>query len=96
MKATREDIDSLLDERPRKLSPEEVDYKAAPEGSVIRCASCINLYQRAIDAHRVCQIVRSDEIDKEGIDPSFRCDWWTQDNFVYPLTEESATEIPAE
>jgi hypothetical protein len=79
----------LYGERPFKFGPEQVGYGPAPEGSAIRCASCLSYFKRAIDGHAVCEIFRSEETDQEGVRPDYRCQFWTSDGDVYPLTEES-------
>jgi hypothetical protein len=85
---TRKDIDELMSDRPFKFSPEEVDYRKSPSGSAMICAACFHLYRRAIDNHTVCELIRSDEIDRDGIDPSYRCDFYTCDGDVTPLRSE--------
>lgn len=92
MTVTREEIDALMQERVRKLTPEEVNYQPAPEGSAMRCASCFHMYLRAIDAHSICELIRSEEIDNEGIKPNWRCLFWTVDSDVTPLAPEEINE----
>lgn len=92
MTATREEIDELMLERCRKLSPEDVQYEQAPEGSAFRCSSCSHGYSRHSDGFPICELIRSEEIDIDGIRPDFRCNWWSVDNDIYPLTEETPIE----
>lgn len=83
-----EQYDQLVADRPIKYSPEEVGYQAAPEGSAIRCAGCFHFYQRATDHFGVCEIMRSEETDTEGVRPDWRCQFQTVDGEVHPLLEE--------
>ena len=84
-----EDIEQLMTDRPRKYAPEDVGYQEAPEGSALRCAGCFHLYRRATDGHTVCELIRSEEIDKNGIYPDWRCLFFTVDGTVTPLLEET-------
>lgn len=86
--ATLEEMLELYEERPRKLSTEQVGYEAAPEGSALRCSACRRFYLRAIDNFGTCEILRSDVTDEEGVRPDFRCRFWTCDGTVYPLYED--------
>jgi hypothetical protein len=83
-KLTKEDVFDLILDRPRKFSADEVAYRPALAGSAMRCGACINLYRRATDNFSVCQIMRSEETDDEGVAPNFTCDWWSLDNQVFP------------
>jgi hypothetical protein len=78
----------LIEERPRKFTPEEVGYVEAPEGSAIRCAGCLHYYRRAIDGFATCEIMRSDETDRSGVEPDYRCQFQTVDGVVFPLMED--------
>lgn len=84
----RKDVEALMKDRPDKFTPEDVDYRPAPEGSAIRCSACFHMYLRVIDNHSVCELIRSDQIDEEGIKPDYRCDFYTCDGDVTPLYEE--------
>jgi hypothetical protein len=83
----------LLDDRPRKFTAKEVGYQAAPEGSVLRCATCLHFFHRAIDNFSVCEIFRSEETDRNGVKPHWRCGFWTLDGSVHPLLEKEEEEI---
>jgi len=85
-----DDYHSLINNRPIKADAEEVDYEPAPEGSAMRCASCIHLYRRATDGFGVCEIFRDEQTDEEGIDPAYRCKFWSVDGEVMPLLEEES------
>ncbi len=91
---TREQIENVLSDRPFKFKAEQVHYRPAPNGSVLRCGSCVNLYRRAIDNFSVCQIMRSEETDADGVQPNFTCDWWSIDNEVYPRQPDEPTPSP--
>jgi hypothetical protein len=87
-------------DRPEKLDAEQVEYGPAPEGSVMRCASCQHLFTRRIDGFNVCEIFRDDESDRIGVRPDWRCKFWTVDGMVFPLLEEPPSteheEVPDE
>lgn len=78
----------VLDDRPYKFTAKQVGYKAAPEGSQMRCASCLHFFRRAIDDFAVCEIFRDEETDSDGVKPHWRCAFWTVDGQVHPLLEK--------
>ena len=84
---TLEDYREILDDRPVKFTAEEVGYQPAPEGSAMRCASCLHFYRRAIDGFSVCEIFRDEQTDRDGVLPDWRCRFWTVDSEVHPLLE---------
>ena len=90
MSVTLAVYDDIVADRPVKLSAEEVEYGPAPEGSAMRCGACWHLYRRATDGFAVCEIFRSPEVDREGIDPAYRCKFHTVDGDVFPLMEEGS------
>jgi hypothetical protein len=85
---TLDEYHELIADRVVKVTPEEVGYEAAPEGSALRCAGCLNYYRRSIDNFAVCQIMRSEETDVRGVHPDWRCQFFTVDDDVFPLYEE--------
>lgn len=88
MIVTKQQYDDLLKDRPVKFTPEEVGYTDAGD-SAMRCSTCRHYYLRQIDQFAVCEILRSDEIDDEGINPGWRCRFWTIDGERLPLLEGS-------
>lgn len=85
---SRNKVDELMLERPQKFTGAEVGYRPAPEGSAMRCGGCWHMYRRATDGFSVCEIFRDNEVDEHGIDPAYRCSFFTVDGDVYPLAEE--------
>lgn len=85
---------SIMLDRPKKLSEEDVGYGPAPEGSEMTCVNCLNYYRRSRDGHPVCQIFRSDKTDEEGVLPDWRCQFYTITGDVFPLLEEDEEAIP--
>jgi hypothetical protein len=83
-----ENVRDILHDRPEKFTAEEVGYRAAPAGSAMRCGSCHHMFRRATDSFAVCEIFRDEETDALGIDPAFRCMFWSADGTVRPLAEE--------
>jgi len=87
------DYIKILEDRPKKMNAEEVEYEPAVEGSFFRCASCLHYFGRRIDGFTTCEIFRDEQTDREGVRPDFRCKFWTSDGTVHPfLGEETATE----
>jgi hypothetical protein len=92
---TKEDVFALYLDRPHKFSAEQVNYRPAPAGSVMRCAGCANLFRRATDNFSVCQLFRSEETDDEGVQPHWTCDWFTVDGLVFPRLPDEALAVPS-
>jgi hypothetical protein len=90
---TRKEVESLILERPRKFTAEEVNYGPCAEGSAFRCCSCLRFYIRAIDSHAICEIMRSPKVDEEGVQPDFVCDWHTVDGDVYYYEPEEEPKV---
>lgn len=84
----------VIEDRPYKLTAEQVQYGPAPEGSVFRCAGCLHYFRRAIDGFAVCEVFRDKETDENGVRPDFRCAFWSVDGDVHPLLEELEEEPP--
>ncbi len=78
----------MLEDRPVKFTPDEVGYGKAPEGSAMRCGICHHFYRRATDGFSTCEIMRSEETDAKGVEPHYRCMFYTLDAMVHPLLEE--------
>lgn len=90
-KVTPVDVAALMEDRPRKLLPEQVGYAPAPQGSEMRCGSCFHMYRRMIDNFGVCELVRPE--NDEEIKPHYRCELYSIDGDVMPFmeSEESPT-----
>lgn len=86
MSADLEDYTKLLADRPSKFSDEEVDYRES-EGRE-KCGKCLHFYTRQIDSLHTCEIFRNDEVDTDGIDPEYVCDFFTRDGEIFPLLKE--------
>jgi len=84
----RADYDALMLERPRKFTPDDVAYQPAPKGSELRCCACRSYFRRSIDGLTTCEVMRSDETDIEGVQPDWRCQFFTVDGDVFPLLED--------
>jgi len=83
----------IMLDRPKKLNEDDVEFEPAPEGSAMRCGSCINYYRRATDGRAVCQIFRSSEVDDHGVPPDWRCRFWTVTGDVFPLLPEEVISV---
>jgi hypothetical protein len=75
--------EELLDDRPVKFTEEEVGYGPAPEGSGFTCNSCRHYYRRGVDGFTVCEIMRSERTDVEGVLPDWRCIFQNTDGSVF-------------
>jgi hypothetical protein len=71
----------MLDDRPKKLSPEEVNYREAE--NLRRCGKCLHFFERKIDGYGVCELVRLK--DEEPIEANYTCDLMTVDGEKFPL-----------
>jgi hypothetical protein len=84
--ADLEGYTKLLADRPAKFDDSEVDYRES-QGKE-KCGRCIHLFSRKLDGFNVCEVFRNDEIDNDGIDPEYVCDFFTRDGEVFPLLKE--------
>lgn len=71
----------LIEERPRKFSAEEVDYRDSED--MRRCGRCLHYYERLRDGFGVCEIFRP--ADDSAVDPEYTCDLMTVDGEKFPL-----------
>ena len=74
----------ILEDRPFKLSAEEVEY--SPSKGKERCSACVHFYVRKVDEHTVCEIFRPE--NDENVAPNYKCRFWNDDNENYPLLDE--------
>ena len=82
----------LMGMRPKKFTPEQVGYEEADEDSPYRCSSCIHFFRRNYDGLATCEIMRSEETDKDGVRPDYRCRFWTVTGDEFPLLEDEHKE----
>lgn len=75
---------ALTEDRPRKFTPEDVDYHDA-DSLGQRCARCFHFYIRSRDCFGVCEIMRSDDTDETGVDPDYVCSFFTIDGVEFPI-----------
>ena len=90
MSATLEDYTKLLSDRPAKFDDSEVDYRES-QGKE-KCGRCLHLFSRKLDSLNVCEIFRNDEVDNDGIDPEYVCDFFTRDGEIFPLLKEESLD----
>lgn len=83
MARERKAYEAMIADRPEKFSAEDVSYRDA-EGKE-HCSNCIHFYQRRLDHFGVCEIMRSEETDADGVDPDYVCDYWNQGDDRFPL-----------
>jgi hypothetical protein len=84
MTLTQKEYEELVADRPKKFSPDDVNYREA-DGNQKRCGKCIHFYVRLADRLTTCEIMRSDETDENGVDPEFVCDFFTKDGEEFPM-----------
>jgi hypothetical protein len=88
MTATKRDYIKMMSTSPERFEPDEVNYQEAPDGSAIRCCSCIRYLHRAIDGYGICEVVDVPEGDEAvGIRPDYRCSFQSVDGTSFPLLE---------
>lgn len=80
----------LLNDRPFKFTPQQVGYEEG-EGEY-HCVSCAHFFLRPIDRHTVCEIMRSPDIDREGVNPQWVCQYYTADGGSFPLLSNKAVD----
>lgn len=81
-----DEYESLLDDRPQKFHPFQVDYREAEEVGV-QCDRCIHFYQQVAGERRTtCEILRLDK--DENIDPEYVCKFQSRDGVTYPYQEK--------
>lgn len=71
----------LLDDRPEKLDPKDVDYREADD--LRRCGKCLHFFERKIDGYGVCEVVRL--ANEEPIEEDHVCDLMTRNGEHFPL-----------
>lgn len=86
MSADLEDYTKLLADRPAKFDEKEVNYRESTEKE--KCGRCFHLFSRRLDKFKVCEIFRNDEVDEDGINPNYVCDFFTRDGESFPLLQE--------
>lgn len=88
---SKELYDRLIENRPFKLSAEEVNYRDATKHTKYsflqtddpRCANCIHFYTREIDQHHTCELFRPE--DDESVGEEYVCDFFSVDGKEFPL-----------
>jgi hypothetical protein len=80
--ATRGDYNALLDDRPRKFGPDEVDYSPQSDDTYV-CCSCVHWFINPAQDAKVCEIVRLPT--EADIPAQARCKFWTPDGGWLPL-----------
>ena len=73
----------LIEERPRKFSAEEVDYRDGAEELPCVCSRCIHFFERARDKFAVCEVMRP--TGEESVDQFYTCDMYSPDGEKFPL-----------
>jgi hypothetical protein len=81
MVVSLKDYASLMDDRPKKMTPKEVGYREAND--LRRCGKCLHFYERKIDGYGVCELMRLE--DEEPVEASHTCDLFTVDGEKFPL-----------
>lgn len=87
--ATKRDYVRVMNSPVDRLTADEANYQEAPEGSAIRCCSCIRFLHRAIDNYGICEVVEIPEGDEAiGIRPDWRCSFYSVTGDTFPLLED--------
>jgi hypothetical protein len=72
----------MIEERPRKFSPEDVEYRESEE-IWRRCLRCIHFFERKSDRYCTCEIMRPEK--DSPVDPDYVCSLFTKDGEEFPL-----------
>jgi hypothetical protein len=87
---TRNEYLNLINNRPPKARPEEVDYRKGQGDEV--CSGCVHFYVRQVDHFATCELIRDLQIDRVGIQPQFTCDWMSPDGESFPFQPMDSDE----
>lgn len=83
--ASMEDYEHLFADRPYKFDQQASNYHRATAQEP-RCDSCMHFFQRKLDGHTVCEVVRP--VPEEVIYPEFTCKFQTADGMKFPLYKD--------
>ncbi len=83
--ASLEEYKKLIADRPEKFTEEEVGYRKADAGEP-QCRGCLHFFERRLDKFAVCEIMRSERTDEEGVNPTWVCNFQTVDMEKFPLS----------
>jgi len=81
---SKELYDRLIENRPLKLSEEEVSFRA-PHDVEEKCSGCIHFFKRALDGFTTCEIFRP--ANDSSVDPAGVCDFFSVDGETFPLLD---------
>jgi hypothetical protein len=73
---------SLLEDRPEKFTPEDVEYRDS-DLMTQRCVRCVHFFQRSVDQFSTCEIMRPEK--DESVDPDYVCNFFTKNGEQFPL-----------
>lgn len=82
---TKEQYESLLNDRPRKFTPSQVNFHKAAQDEPI-CIGCIHWYSGMAMGHNVCEIMRP---KSEEVPWDWTCMFNTRDGETFLLFRES-------
>lgn len=84
MTVSKDLYERLIENRPLKLSEEEVNYREA-EGEE-KCKACSHFFTREVDKFHTCEIFRPEP--ERSVETNHVCDFFTNDGDKFPLLEE--------
>lgn len=88
--ATLEQYHDLMEDRPRKFTPEQAGYETKPVDKHV-CRACVHFFRSEAAKRTTCEIMRP-ENDSENVMPHGWCRFWTGDYKTFPLLHEDAND----
>ena len=82
--ATLAQYKQLMDDRPVKFKPEDVDFREDNDEGY-PCAGCVHWYIGPMAQHQVCEVVRP---PSENVPWNYTCIFWTRDWENHPKVNE--------
>ena len=77
--ATLAQYKQLMDDRPIKFKPEDVDFRKDAEG--YPCAACVHWFHNPITSSMVCEVMRPED---EIVPADWTCVFFTRDYETFP------------
>ena len=76
-------VAEIVDDRPVKLTADEVAFSPTSDNPAQTCGSCFRLYTSPIARRSVCEIYAPDTEDRH-VPPEATCAFWTADGLSHP------------
>lgn len=83
--ATLEQYYTMMDRRPDKFTPEQVQFQKDADG--YPCCACVHWFWNPLTGSMVCEVMRPDSED-EIVPADWTCQFFTRDYETFPKMEE--------